>query len=175
MKQTGKALRWFTDIIEIYLPSAVFMALFLAFLLNVFFRYILRNPQNWTFELSINAFVIVGLLGACASYRTEDHVVFDLFYTKLKPKGQNVLRIISYIIVIVFFSIAIPPSLKYLYALRAVTSIMRIPIRIIFLSFPILLISSVFRSAFRLFLDIKAFRNKTYVQQYNTQEKDLLI
>ena len=175
MKQTGKALRWFTDIIEIYLPSAVFMALFLAFLLNVFFRYILRNPQNWTFELSINAFVIVGLLGACASYRTEDHVVFDLFYTKLKPKGQNVLRIISYIILIVFFSIAIPPSLKYLYALRAVTSIMRIPIRIIFLSFPILLISSVFRSAFRLFLDIKAFRNKTYVQQYNTQEKDLLI
>ena len=64
MEVLKKIGRWIADIIEIHLPNAVFVVLFLVFLLNVFFRYVLRNPLNWTFELSVNAFVIVGLLGA---------------------------------------------------------------------------------------------------------------
>jgi TRAP-type C4-dicarboxylate transport system permease small subunit len=175
MRQIRKAARWLADFIEVYLPIAVFVMLFIAFLINVFFRYVVKNPQNWTFELSVNAFVVVGLLGACAAYRKEDHVVFDLLYTRLNSKGQNILRIISYIIVIIFFLIAIPGSIRYLVKLPAVTSIMRIPLRFIFVSFPILMISTVLRSAYRLVLDIKAFRNKTYVQVYNTGDRNALI
>ena len=175
MKQIMKAARWLADFIEVYLPIAVFVALFLAFLTNVFFRYVVKDPQNWTFEFSVNAFVVVGLLGACAAYRKEDHVVFDLLYTRLSSRGQNILRIISYIIVIMLFSIALPGSIRYLVKLPAVTSIMRIPLRFVFVSFPILLISTVIRSAYRLVLDIKAYRNKTYVQLYNTAEKDALL
>jgi TRAP-type C4-dicarboxylate transport system permease small subunit len=175
MRQIRKAARRFADFIEVQLPIAVFVMLFLAFLINVFFRYVVRNPQNWTFELSINSFVVVGLLGACAAYRTEDHVVFDLLYTRLNSKGQNILRMISSVIVIVFFSIALPGSIRYLVKLPAMTSIMRIPLRFVFLAFPILMISTVLRSAYRLVLDIKAFRNKTYVQSYNTEEGDGLI
>jgi TRAP-type C4-dicarboxylate transport system permease small subunit len=119
--------------------------------------------------------MVVGLLGACAAYRKEDHVVFDLLYTRLNSKGQNILRIVSYIIVIIFFSIAIPGSIRYLVKLPAVTSIMRIPLRFVFSAFPILMISTVIRSAYRLGLDIKAFRNKTYVQLYNIEEEDTLI
>lgn len=175
MVQIRKAARLFTDFIEVQLPITVFVVLFLAFLINVFFRYVVKNPQNWTFELSINAFLVVGLLGACAAYRTEDHVVFDLLYTRLNSKGQNILRIISYIIVIAFFSVALPGSIWYLVKLPAMTSIMRIPLRFVFSSFPILLFSTVLRSAYRLVLDIKAFRNKTYIQSYNTGERDALI
>jgi TRAP-type C4-dicarboxylate transport system permease small subunit len=174
MKQLKNVGRWFADFVEVYLPIAVFVMLFLAFLTNVFFRYVVKSPQNWTFELSVNAFVVVGLLGACAAYRKEDHVVFDLLYTRLSSKGQNILRMISYVIVIVFFSLAIPAVTRYLWKLRAVTSIMRIPERFVFMSFPILMISTVLRSARRLALDIKAFRNKTYVQSYNTADRDVL-
>ena len=175
MRQLKKVARGFADFIEVYLPITVFVMMFLAFLTNVFFRYVLRNPQNWTFELSVNAFVVVGLLGACATYRREDHVVFDLLYTRLSPKGQNILRMVSYTIVIAFFLFAIPASAWYLWRLRAVTSIMGIPDRFIFLCFPILLISTVLRSAYRLALDIKAFRNKSYVQGYNQPDKDAAL
>jgi len=175
VKLLKKAGRFVVDIIEVHLPIVIFVALFLAFLLNVFFRYVLRNPQNWTFEFSIIAFAVVGLLGACTAYRSEDHVVFDLFYTRLGAKGQNILRIISYILVILFFTAAIPGALKSIIKLRAMTSILKIPLKYVFVAFPILLISTVIRSAYRLVLDIKAFRSKTYVQQYNTGEGDTLI
>jgi TRAP-type C4-dicarboxylate transport system permease small subunit len=174
MKQIMKAARWLADFIEVYLPIAVFVALFLAFLTNVFFRYVVKDPQNWTFEFSVNAFVVVGLLGACAAYRKEDHVVFDLLYTRLNARGQNILRVVGYIIVIIFFSTALPGSMRYLVKLPAVTSIMRIPLRFVFVAYPILLISTVIRSAYRLILDIKAYRNKTYTQVYNIEERDAL-
>jgi TRAP-type C4-dicarboxylate transport system permease small subunit len=170
-----KAVRAVADFVEVQLPIAVFIMLFLAFLTNVIFRYIIKNPQNWTFELSVNAFVIVGLLGACAAYRKEDHVVFDLLYTRLDAKGQNILRMISSSVVIVFFSIALPGSIRYLVRLPAVTSIMRIPLRFVFMPYPILLVSMVLRSAYRLVLDIKAFRNQSYVQTYNVEDGDALI
>ena len=172
MSRLKRAARWFADFVEVYLPIAVFVMLFLAFLTNVFFRYVVRNPQNWTFELSVNAFVVVGLVGACAAYRKEDHVVFDLLYARMNPRGQNILRMISYTIVIVFFVIALPPAIWYLVRLPSVTSIMRIPDRYIFMSLPIPMLSTVLRSAYRLILDIKAFRNKSYVQSYNRQERD---
>jgi TRAP-type C4-dicarboxylate transport system permease small subunit len=149
--------------------------LFLVFLSNVFFRYVLRNPQNWTFEFSVNAFAIVGLLGTCAAYRKEDHVVFDLLYIRLSAKGQNILRMISFVIVIVCFSLALPGAIRYLVKLPARTSIMKIPFRYLFLPFPIMLLAMILRSAYRLVLDIRAFRNKSYVQSYNTGDKEALI
>jgi C4-dicarboxylate transporter DctQ subunit len=175
MKLLKQAARWFVDFLEVYLPIAVFILMFIAFLVNIGFRYILRDPQNWTFEFSVYSFVVVGLLGACAAYRKEDHVTFDLLYTGLKPRGQNILRMISYLIVIASLAAIIPASVRYLLKLPTVTSIMKIPEGIIFMSLPVLLVSTVCRSVYRLVLDVKAFRNKTYVQSYNTEEKDALI
>ncbi|WP_319416898.1 TRAP transporter small permease subunit [Marispirochaeta aestuarii] len=176
MNRVKKIARWFADIVEVHIPVITFVMLFCAFLLNVFFRYIVGSPQNWTFEFSVNSFVVVGLLGGCIAYRKEDHVVFDLVYSRLSLKGQNILRMISYTIIIVAFSIALPPSILYLWKLRTfVTPIMKIPVSIFFSSFPLLLFSTVLRSIYRLSRDIAAFRAKVYVQSYNTDKKDSLI
>jgi TRAP-type C4-dicarboxylate transport system permease small subunit len=175
MKRLKAAGRILTDLVEVWIPETVFVALFFAFLINVFFRYVMKNPQNWTFELSINAFVIVGLLGACAAYRKEDHVVFDLMYTRAGSRGKSIMRMIGYGTVIIFFLIALPGTIRYLWRLRSVTSIMKLPLRLIFASFPILLLSTILRSAYRLVLDIRSFRAKTYDQTYNLEESETLI
>jgi TRAP-type C4-dicarboxylate transport system permease small subunit len=175
MKLLKRIGRGIIDFIEVYLPITVFVLMFIAFLINIVFRYILKNPQNWTFEFSTNAFVIVGLLGACAAYRREDHVIFDLVYARRKPRTQSIMRMISYIVVIVLFSVALPQTFMRIWTNPAMTSILHIPDRLLFLVFPILLLSTVCRSIYRLVLDIKAFRNRTYVQTYNAESKDALI
>jgi TRAP-type C4-dicarboxylate transport system permease small subunit len=177
MRYVKTAARWFVDFIEVYLPIGMFILLFIAFITNVFFRYVLRDPQTWTFEFCVYAFVMIGLLGACAANRKEDHVVFDLIYTRLTPKGQSIFRIISLVIVIAFLLGALPAATLDIMYIRAKTSIMRIPEQVFFISLPILMISTVIRYTYRLVLDIKAFRNKTYAQTYNTNktETDALI
>ena len=175
MKHLKRIGRGIVDVIEVYLPIGVFILMFVAFLINIFFRYVLKNPQNWTHEFSVNSFVIVGLLGACAAYRKEDHVIFDLLYVKLKPRGQAIMRMLSYAVVIVIFLVALPQTIISVVKNPAMTSILKIPDRILYMVFPILLISTMCRMAYRLVLDIRAFRNGTYVQTYNRATKDALI
>jgi TRAP-type C4-dicarboxylate transport system permease small subunit len=163
------------DFIEVYLPIGVFILMFIAFLINIFFRKVLHNPQNWTHEFSVNSFVIVGLLGACAAYRLEDHVIFDLLYVKLKPRGQAIMRMLSYLVVIAVFAVALPQTIMSVWKNPAMTSILRIPDRFLYMVFPILMISTLCRMVYRLVLDIRAFRNRTYVQTYNSAAKDALI
>lgn len=175
MKLLKRIGRGIVDVIEIYLPIVVFVLMFIVFLINIFTRYVLRNPQNWTFEFSVNAFVIVGLLGACIAYRLEDHVVFDLVYAHRTPRGQALMRIASEVFVIVFFVAALPSTVRSLLNNPAVTSIMKIPDKYIHSVIPIMMISTITRSAYRLVLDLRAFAKKTYVQTYNTEEKDALV
>lgn len=175
MKLLRKIGRGIVDVIEIYLPIGVFIAMFVVFLINIFTRYVLHNSQNWTFEFSVNAFVIVGMLGACIAYRLEDHVVFDLVYARRSPRGQAIMRMVSYVLVIVFLSVALPPIVLSLARNPAVTSIMKIPDKYIHAVIPVMMVSMVVRSAYRLALDIRAFARKTYAQTYNTEGKDALV
>jgi TRAP-type C4-dicarboxylate transport system permease small subunit len=174
LKKTGRLA---VDSIEVYLPIALFILLFLAFLTNVFFRYVLRDPQNWTFEFCVYSFVVIGLLGASAAYRKDDHVVFDLVYNKLSPRGQNVFRLIGSAIVAVCFVAALPTCTLYIMELPSKTSIMGIPEQAFFVSLIILMVSTVIRFVYYFVLDVKAFRSRTYVQTYHTDrtETDALI
>lgn len=168
MKSLAKKIgHWFIDFIEIYVPVSVFSLMFIVFLINIFFRYVIRNPIDWGLEFSVNAFVIIGLLGACIAYRKDDHVVFDLVYNKLTSRGQNIMRILSHVLVIGFVMAALPSTAHYLWTLPAITPIMRIPDKYIFSSLLVLFISTICRSVYRLILDIKALRNKTYNPIYN--------
>jgi TRAP-type C4-dicarboxylate transport system permease small subunit len=172
LKKAGRAA---VDFIEVYLPIGVFIAMFVVFLTNIFARYVLRNPQNWTFEFSVNSFVIVGLLGACIAYRLEDHVVFDLVYVHRSPRGQALMRILSHLLVIGFLGIALPSTIRSLANNPAVTSIMKIPDKYIYAVLPVMMISMVARSLYRLVLDVKAVAGRTYTQTYNTEQKDALV
>ncbi len=76
---------------------------------------------------------------------------------------------------IVFLLVALPLTVSSLLNNPAVTSIMKIPDKYIFSVLPVMMISIIVRSVYRLVLDIKAFARRTYVQTYNTEEKDALI
>lgn len=172
LKRIGRLI---AEVVELYLPITVFLLMFVVFMINIVTRYIFKNPQNWTLEFSVNSFVIIGLVGACAAYRKEDHVVFDLFYNRASQKGKVMMRILSYALIILFFLAALPGTFYYLTHHKAISSILRIPYNYIFVSFPVLLVSVVIRSAYRMVLDIRSLRNGTYLQTYNTEKEDELI
>lgn len=176
MKIVQKILKAFIDFLEIQVPSVLFIIMYFSFVMGVIFRYFLRNPQPWTFELSTISFVMMAFLAACTAQRNEDNVAFDLIYSYLKPKGQNIMRIISNAIVIVFLSIAIPSTLKYLWDMRELTTaVLKIPRFLVFTPFTIMFIITVLRFSYHLIEDIKALKDKTYVQRYNTEEKGVLL
>ncbi len=159
------------DVIEVYIPSVAFIVLFIAFLFGIIFRYVLKDPQTWTFEVSRISFLWAAILAACIADRDENHVIFDMIYVKTSLKVQCLMRIISNLLIIVFISWLTPFTVQYLMKMNTQpTSILKIPMSLVFIPFLVLFICTIVRALHRLILDIQAFRKKTYVQTYNRKE-----
>lgn len=101
------------DIVELYIPMAAFTMLFLLFVVNVFYRYVLNNPLTWPYELITLAFVWTAIFSATYVRRIHGHVEFTLVYDSLSPDRQRISRILANFAVAIAFLVAIPASLDW--------------------------------------------------------------
>ena len=99
--------------IEVYIPVAAFILMFIVFLLQVTFRYIFNNPLTWTQDIIVFCFCWVVVLGASYTMRTQNHVLFTLVYDNLKPKFAAASRLAGSLIIMVTFILLLKPSYNY--------------------------------------------------------------
>ena len=126
------------DLLEVYLAVGVFAALIVTVAAEVFFRYVLNNPRGELFELSVYCFVWVIYLGGALATRYNQHVRFDLIYTRLPHKARRVLDIVfdlltNGVLLVLFF-----PAVRYtidMYKIKA--SALRVPWTFLLIVFPI--------------------------------------
>ena len=126
------------DLIEVYIPAVMLLCLFTSFIAGIIFRYVFRNPQPWTFELSSISFLQLAILSGCFVQRNDRHIVFDMIYSKASERAQCLMRILGGIIICFTAAILIPISIKYvasMYGLK--TQILKWPRYIIFICFPL--------------------------------------
>jgi TRAP-type transport system small permease protein len=103
----GKVL---LDIVELYVPMAAFVMLFVLFIVNIFYRYVLNDPLTWPFELIVSGFVWLALLSAIYVRRVAGHVKFTITYDRMSATMQTVVRIIVNTLIAVLFLIALPAT-----------------------------------------------------------------
>jgi TRAP-type C4-dicarboxylate transport system permease small subunit len=106
------------DIPEKYVSSVTFSILFLVFVLQIFFRYVLNRPLMWPYEVSIFAFIWTVMLGACFAKRHNVHVKFNLVYDKQKPLVQLIFRLIGNTAIVAAFCIGLVPTFKFIQFMR---------------------------------------------------------
>ena len=110
---------------------ASFGCLFLAFILQIFSRYVLGNPLMWPEELSTLAFIWTTLLAAGYIRRINGHVGFTLLYDRLSGRNKTVTRLVSNILVFVAFLLPLVPTVNYIAAMHVEkSSVLRIPFSI---------------------------------------------
>lgn len=81
--------------IEVHLAAVCLAVMFSVFILQVGFRYVLRNPLAWTHEIAIFAFIWTILFGSLQARNDNSHVAFALLYEKMPPWLQKTCRIVS--------------------------------------------------------------------------------
>ncbi|MDF1566564.1 MAG: TRAP transporter small permease [Spirochaetaceae bacterium] len=101
------------DLIEIYIPSVSFAMMFISFIIQIFSRYVLNDPQVWTYELTIFGFIWTALLGALYAKRLSSHVKFTLLYDSYKPRTQIWVRVAGNSLICIAFIIGFWPALDY--------------------------------------------------------------
>ena len=169
-KKMGKFL---LDLLEIYIPVSLFLVLFVCFLLGILFRYFLKAPQSWTFELSSICYLAVGILSWGVCQRSEEHIVFDMLYNKVSEKTQCLIRVVNNLVIALVALLLIVPSINYLQSLQGLKAqTLPIPRFLIFVPFTISFVSAALRSGYRFVIDLRGYLKHEYKVQYAVKEEN---
>ena len=102
---------------------ALLLALmFVAFIRQIVFRYLLDFPRGWTSELSVVAWLYITLLGSAFWLKESEEVRFDLISGRLGPVGRRVVGFVVALSAVVLFGMALPATVKYVAFMKVESS-----------------------------------------------------
>jgi len=117
-----KSLARTADTLETLLGATAFVSMFLAIVLQVFYRYILGSPLVWPFEFSVYCYIYVIYIGSVMAARRQSHVSFDMLYLRLPGRLRLALGIFTNVFVALMFLATLPSSIGYIRMVGAVPS-----------------------------------------------------
>ena len=108
----GTAAEWLRRRAENFL-AALLAVMFVAFLLQIAFRYLLNFPVGWTSELTIITWLWGVLWGAAFVVREREEVRFDLLYGALGVRGRRLAGIVTGLAIVGLYAASLPATYDY--------------------------------------------------------------
>jgi len=93
--------------------AAILAVMFLAFIIQIVFRYALNLPTGWTTEITIMAWLWLVLWGAAFVVRENEEIRFDLIYGSAAPKVRRILAALGAIALLVLYILSYPAVFDY--------------------------------------------------------------
>ena len=92
---------------------ALMATMFVSFLLQIFFRYVLDSPLGWTEEVTVLCWVWVVLW--CASFVVSDReeVRFDIVYAAMPARVRRAFGLVASAALVVLLAWSLPATWKY--------------------------------------------------------------
>ena len=87
--------------------------MFVAFIIQIVFRYFFNFPIGWSSELSVVTWLYMVLIGSAFWLKETEEVRFDLISGSLGPRGRRVLGFIVAVAAVILFGMAMPATIKY--------------------------------------------------------------
>src|SRR3546814_995345 len=87
--------------------------MFVAFLLQIAFRYLLNLPVGWTSETSIVMWIWLVLWGAAFVLREEEEIRFDLVYAMVGAGARRIMFLVAAAALLVLYTVSFPAVFDY--------------------------------------------------------------
>jgi C4-dicarboxylate transporter, DctQ subunit len=97
---------------------AMLAAMFLAFIVQIVFRYALNLPVGWTHELSIVLWIWLVLWGAAFVLREREEIRFDLIYGGVGDGTRRVMCLITAVGLVGLYLVSLPAVVDYVTFMR---------------------------------------------------------
>jgi TRAP-type C4-dicarboxylate transport system permease small subunit len=96
-----------------HVAVALMATMFVSFLLQIFFRYVLNRPLGWTEEVTALCWVWVVLW--CASFILSDaeEVRFDIVYSAVPQRLRRAFTFVTAVALVVLLAWSLPAAWKY--------------------------------------------------------------
>jgi C4-dicarboxylate transporter DctQ subunit len=108
-------------------------AMFVSFLLQIAFRYVLNRPLGWTEEVTVLCWVWVVLWGASFVVADADEVRFDIVYNAVPVAVRRVFAIVASVALIVLLALSLPATWRYVaFMHREHSAYLKIPFDVLY-------------------------------------------
>ena len=122
--------------------------MFVAFLVQIVFRYFFNFPIGWTSELSVISWLYMTLLGSAFWLKESDEIRFDLISGRLGPVGRRVVALVVAVVTVILFGMALPATIKYVAFMKVEsTSYLKIRLDILYSVYVVFAVAVIVRYA----------------------------
>ncbi len=111
-----KVLRWLDRYLEETLLLIMLVAMVIIMGIQVTARYAFSSSLSWSEEITRYLFICSGFLSASFCVKNGVSVKIDQFTNMFPGKIPDILRMVSYVIQLLFFSYLIPFAISYVKA-----------------------------------------------------------
>ena len=155
LKKAGRFLR---NCVELYIPVAAFLIMFVVFVAEIAARYLFNKPLAWAYEVTVMCYLWLVIFGACFAYRDRSHVTFTLIYDKLGVKGKAVCAFLGNLLMFIAFAAMLVPSIRFISQMKMqVTSVFKIGLNIVYLPFIPFMFIMIAYFLYDMYVEVMAF------------------
>src|SRR4051812_24551436 len=87
--------------------------MFLAFIIQIAFRYLFNFPVGWSTELTLVAWLYLVLFGSAFVLTEKEEIRFDLIYSSVGPRTRIGMAIVFSVAVILLYGLSLPATYSY--------------------------------------------------------------
>jgi TRAP-type C4-dicarboxylate transport system permease small subunit len=93
--------------------AAMIAVMFVAFIIQIVFRYLFNFPIGWSSELTVIMWLWLVLWGAAFVVRESDEIRFDLLSGAMGKRTRIAMGIVTSVALIVLYGASYPATYKY--------------------------------------------------------------
>ncbi|APH70207.1 TRAP transporter small permease [Aquibium oceanicum] len=95
------------------LLALMLAVMFLAFIAQIVFRYVLNLPIGGTLELTVVMWLWLVLWGAALVLREDEEIRFDLLFGSVGPRARGVMAAITALALLALYVFSLPAVVDY--------------------------------------------------------------
>lgn len=95
------------------IAAGMLAVMFIAFILQIVFRYVLNFPVGWTSELTVVLWLWLVLWGAAFVVKESDEIRFDLLTAAVGRRGRIAMGIVVALALVVLYCASLKASFDY--------------------------------------------------------------
>lgn len=138
------------------IAAAMLAAMFGAFILQIFSRYVLADPFGWTLELCLTLWVWCVFWGNAFVVRHRDHVIFDVAYNAAGAKARRAMAFVGAAAIVIGFAASLAPTWDYIDFLKIKKSAtLKISMRAVFSIYALFIVAVAAAYAYRCYCIIR--------------------
>ena len=120
----GRALRRIAE----HIAAMMLATMFIAFLIQICFRYVFNWPAGWAYELSIVCWLWGVLWGAAFVVREREEIRFDVIYSAVPARLRRGFAVVSGLALLALYGGSLPAVYDYVTFMKVEhTAYLKIP------------------------------------------------